>query len=55
MVVMLSLGLRYLNRAPLDVRVFLLNALIDYPLGFLVGFALWSAIEKKYHERFNVK
>lgn len=55
MVVMLSLGLHYLNGAPLDVRVILLNALIAYPVGFLVGFAHWSEMEKKYHERFNVK
>ncbi len=55
MVVMLSLGLPYLNGAPLDARVILLNSLIDYPLGVLVGFANWSGMEKKYHERLNVK
>ena len=55
MVVMLSLGLHYLNGAPLDARIILLDALITYPVGFLVGFANWSAIEKKYHERLNVK
>jgi hypothetical protein len=55
MVVMLSLGLYYLNGAPPDARIILLNALIDYLVGFLVGFANWSAMEKKYRERLNVK
>jgi len=55
MVVMLSLGLYYLNGAPLDARIILLDALIAYPVGFLVRFANWSAMEKKYHERLNVK
>jgi len=54
-VVLFSLGGHYLNGAPLDARVVLLNALIFYPLGFLLGFANWSGMEKKYHERLNVK
>jgi hypothetical protein len=55
MVVMLSLCLHYLNGALLDARIILLDALIAYPVGFLVGFANWSAMEKKYRERLNVK
>ena len=55
MVVMLSLGLHYLNGAPLDARVILLNALIDYPIGILVGFSIWYGNESKYRERFNAK
>src|SRR5262245_17139641 len=55
MVVVLSLGFHYLNGGPLDARIILLDSLIFYPLGFLVGFANWSAMEKKYHERFNAK
>jgi hypothetical protein len=53
MVIVLSLGPHYLNGAPLDARVVLLNALINYPLGFLLGLGNWSAMEKKYHERLN--
>jgi hypothetical protein len=55
MVVMLSLGLHYLNGAPLDARVVLLDALIAYPLGILLGFSIWSGNESKYSERFNAK
>ena len=55
MVVIFSLGPHYLNGASLDARIILLDALIFYPLGFLVGFANWSAMEKKYRERLNVK
>ena len=55
MVVMLSLGLHYLNGAPLDARVVLLDALIAYPLGILIGFSIWSATEKKYSESLNAK
>jgi hypothetical protein len=55
MIVMLSLGPHYLIGAPLDVRVILLNTLIIYPIGVLVGFANWIGMEKKYHERLNVK
>jgi hypothetical protein len=55
MVVMLSLVLPYANGASPDARVILLNALIDYPVGFLVGLAHWFGMEKKYHERPNVK
>lgn len=55
MVVMLSLGLPYMNGRPLDARVILLNSLIVYPLGVLVGFANWIGMEKKYRERLNIK
>jgi hypothetical protein len=55
MVVMLSLGLHYLNGAPLDARVILLNALIDYPGGILMGLFLWSAGERKYRENLNAR
>ena len=55
MVVMLSLGLYYLNGAPLDARNILLDALICYPVGFLLGLVNWSAMEKKYHESLNAK
>ncbi|HEY9431152.1 MAG TPA: hypothetical protein VI260_06635 [Blastocatellia bacterium] len=54
-VVMLSLGFHYLIGALLDARIILLNALIVYPVGFLLGLGNWSAMEKKYHERLNVK
>jgi hypothetical protein len=55
MIVMLSLLIRYMDGALPKAKVILLNALLFYPVGFLMGFANWSAIEKKYHERLNVK
>ena len=36
-------------------RVILLNALLVYPVGFLMGLAHWSIMEKKYCERLNLK
>ena len=55
MIVMLSLLIRYMDGALPKAKVILLNALLFYPVGFLMGFAKGSAIEKKYHERLNVK
>jgi hypothetical protein len=54
MVAMLSL-VPYLNGQPFRIRVLLLNALIDYPLGILIGFSIWSGNESKYRERFNAR
>jgi len=55
MVVGMSLIVPYLNSQPFRVRVLLLNALIDYPLGILLGFSIWSVNESKYRESLNAK
>jgi hypothetical protein len=55
MVVGMSLIVPYLNGQPFRVRVLLLNALIDYPLGILLGFSFWSGKESNYRESLNAK
>jgi hypothetical protein len=55
MVVGYSLSLHYLLGALLDARIILLDALISYPAGFILGFANWSGMEKKYRESLNAK
>jgi hypothetical protein len=50
MVAVMSFIIFYLDGAPFSARRILVNALIDYPLGSLLGFYLWYNIEKKYLE-----
>jgi hypothetical protein len=52
-VILFSLGFHYLGGAPFGAKYLLVNALIWYPYGFLVGLLFWSAAEKKYRESLN--
>jgi hypothetical protein len=54
-VILFSLGYHYLGGVPFGAKYLLVNALIWYPIGFLVGLSFWSGAEKKYRESLNAK
>jgi hypothetical protein len=55
MVVVTALIGHYLADQLLSATSLLARALINYPIGFLLGFFLWSVNESKYRENLNAK
>lgn len=55
MVVATSLTGHYLADQAFSATSLLVRALINYPIGFLLGFYFWSVNENKYRENFDTK
>src|SRR5262245_5161817 len=55
MVLVTSIIGHLLGSQPLSVESVLVRALINYPIGFLLGFYFWSINENKYRESLNAK
>ncbi|HKQ72960.1 MAG TPA: hypothetical protein VJ810_04475 [Blastocatellia bacterium] len=55
MVVATSITGHFLGSQPLSIESLLVRALINYPIGFLLGFYFWSVNENKYRESLNAK
>jgi hypothetical protein len=55
MVVVTSLTGHYLADQLLSAKSLLARALINYPIGSLLGLFLWSVNESKYRESLNAK
>ncbi len=55
MVVATSLTGHYLGSQSFSFQSLLARALINYPIGFLLGFYFWSVNENKYRESLEAK
>ena len=55
MVVATSMTGHFLGSQPLSAESILVRALINYPIGFLLGFYFWSVNENKYRESLNAR
>jgi hypothetical protein len=45
----------FLGSQPVSLVSLLVRAVINYPIGFLLGLYLWSSGENKYRESLNAK
>jgi hypothetical protein len=53
MVAATSIAGQLLGSQPFSVESLLVRALINYPIGFLLGFYFWSFNENRYRESLN--